>query len=208
MANFEAFHWNFSSSINYQIVICDLLCFELEIKNSKFELPNRHLTKYAVKDGEVEKKEPPETMAVHFLRSCEKGELKIVQGILKNDKSMLQDINIKDLNDASVFQSALNARNDHNKNGFLLACSNGHCDIVEEFLKSGIAKDIITAQDMFKQTGLHSASLKCYHKIVESLLTYFGENQISISTLNDLGRTAYGLAKTENHEAVTEIFER
>ena len=38
-------------------------------------------------DDKFEKKDPPETLPVRFLKACEKGDLKIVQEIFKNSKS-------------------------------------------------------------------------------------------------------------------------
>ena len=166
------------------------------------------MIKYIVIDGKFEKKDPPETLAVDFLRACEKGDFKIVQEILKK-LSMLKDINVKDLPDSSDFQSALDSKNGHGQNGFLLACSNGHGKIIQEFLKyEDIAKELINETDMLKQTALHISSSKGYGNVVEPILSFCADNNISISARDDQDRSAYGLAQRENKKNVSKLFER
>ena len=130
------------------------------------------MTKYVVQNHKFEKTEPPESMAVHYLKACEKGDLRIVEGILKNDASILKDINIKDLEEKftnAKLQSILNAKNDHVQNGFHLACSNGHAEVVKEILEfSGTSKEVTNAKDFLEQNGLHAATSKGYEQIIQT----------------------------------------
>lgn len=130
----------------------------------------------------------------HFHLACQRGDLEVVNILLKyHDKT---DI---DLNDTDF----------HKMTGFLIACRENHQNVVQKILQESMKKNIdLNATDINKQNGFHLACAYGHDQLVKLLLTQLNalDKIFNFNALDNDQKTAFHLACSHQNHKIVEIF--
>ena len=131
-----------------------------------------------------------------LLYACTFGKLQVVK-LLLDFSTISDDI---DLNVKMCWERSPNLRKDPGFTGLMLACLNGHLNVVEFLLDQSKTYNIaLNARDTLQWTPLLHACRRGQTKVVELLLNHSRAEDINFNARNYQGETAFIVACFEGH---------
>ena len=126
-----------------------------------------------------------------MLEACKSGETKVVQLLLERCNSEESGLNTKD--------------HQRGWTAFMLACYNGHKDVVKLLLDLNDSSIELNAKvNVFNCTALHLACMDGHKDVVQLLLDH-SESNIELNAKDELGWTAFTLACCHGRKGVVKL---